>query len=134
MSWKCPQCGVDELDDALTSHSTESGGCGYVKFPPGVVLVCDATGKELPVRVPVTLGSASLKSLDPTEIKFVSAEQLRLEKAVNRGGWVVFNVTYATNPIYLNGAVIPAEGALLKTGDKLSIKDKYFHLTVRLLS
>ncbi len=133
MTWKCPQCGVDGLEDGLFSHATEAGGCGYVKFPPGVVLVCDATGKELSIRVAATLGNALLKNLDPAEIRFVSSDQLRLEKAVDRGGWLVFNVAYATNPLYLNGAVVPPEGALLKTGDKLSIKDKYFRLTVRLL-
>ena len=83
--------------------------------------------------MPVTLGNASLKSFEQPEIRFVSAEQFRLEKAVDRGGWAVFNVAYASNPLYLNGAAIPVEGVLLKTGDKLSIKDKYFRMTVRLL-
>jgi len=133
MPWKCPQCGVDGLDDALSSHASEAGGCGYVKFPPGVVLVSDATGKEIQMRIPTTFGGASLKSVGDLDVKYVSSEQFKIEKRVEQGGWFITSIPWAKNPLFLNGAPIPMEGVLLKAGDKLSIKDKYFRMTVRLL-
>ena len=133
MPWKCPQCGVDGLDDATGTHPIEFGGCGFVKFPPGVALVSDATGKELQARIPATFGAAALKSLGDSEVKFVSSEQFKLEKRIDLGGWVIASIPWATNPLFLNGAPIQADGAVLKTGDKLAIKDKFFRLTVRLL-
>ena len=69
---------------------------------------------------------------DP-EVKYVSSEQFKLERHTDQGGWSVTNVSWATNPIFLNGAPIPPEGIILKNGDKLAIKDKFFRLTVRLL-
>ena len=125
---------MEGLDDALTSHATESGGCGYVKFPPGVVLTCDATGRELTLHLPTTLGQSSLKVLDPSDARFLSPEQFRVDKVPERGGWVLAHIPYATNPTYVNGEPALAEGSLLNTGDSVSIKDKYFRLTVRLLS
>ena len=133
MSWKCPSCGFEPIDDALSAHAIETGGCGYVKFPAGVVLVSEATGKELQIQVSTTCGNASLKSLDDSEIRFVASEQFKIEKRIEQGGWAVTNVVYATNPLFLNGAPIVSEGVILKSGDKLSIKDKFFRLTVRLL-
>lgn len=133
MSWKCPQCGVEGLEDALTAHAIESGGCGYVKFPGGVALTGAATGKELVLRLTTTLGRASLQAIDPNEVRFASLEQFSIDKAPDRGGWVIKHLSYAVNPTYLNGAEISPEGAVLRTGDALSIKDKYLRLTVRLL-
>jgi hypothetical protein len=133
MSWKCPSCGFEPIDDALSAHAIETGGCGYVKFPAGVVLVSEATGKELQIHVSTTCGSASLKSLEDSEIRFVASEQFKIEKRTEQGGWAVINIAYAINPLFLNGAPIAVEGAILKSGDKLSIKDKFFRLTVRLL-
>lgn len=134
MSWKCPQCAVDGLEDSQGSHAIEAGGCGYVRFPSGVSLVSDATGKEVLCRLPTTFGGLSLKLLGDPEVKYVSNEQFKLEKRVDQGGWAVVDIPWATNPVYLNGTSIPPEGALLKEGDKLSIKDKFFRLTVRLLA
>ena len=133
MPWKCPQCGVDGIDDSVGSHAIEAGGCGYVKFPPGIAFVSDATGKEIQARIPTTFGISALKMLGDPEVKYVSSEQFKLEKHTDQGGWSVTNVSWATNPIFLNGAPIPPEGIILKNGDKLAIKDKFFRLTVRLL-
>jgi hypothetical protein len=133
MSWKCPQCGVEGLGDALTAHSIEAGGCGYSKFPAGVVLTSAAGGKELALRLPTMLGQSVLRTLDPVGSRFASAEQFRVDKSAARGGWVVHNVSHATNPTYLNGASIAAEGQVLKAGDSLSIKGKYLQLSIRLL-
>jgi hypothetical protein len=130
MPWKCPQCGNDN-DDSVT---TCAFGCGYVKFPPGVAFVSDATGKEIQARIPTVFGASTLKILGDAEVKYVSGEQFKLEKRTDQGGWAVVNVTWATNPVFLNGAPIPPEGAILKNGDKLAIKDKFFRLTVRLLA
>ena len=105
-----------------------------MKFPPGVAFVSDVTGKEVEARIPTSFGGSTLKILGDPEIKFVSSEQFKLEKRTEQGGWAVVNVSWATNRLYLNGAPIPPEGAILKQGDKLSIKDKFFRLTVRLLT
>jgi len=129
MPWKCPQCGNDNADSATTC----AFGDGYVKFPPGVAFVSDATGKEIQARIPTTFGASALKMLGDPEVKYVSNEQFKLEKRADQGGWAITNVSWAANPIFLNGAPIPSEGVILKNGDKLSIKDKFFRLTVRLL-
>lgn len=129
MSWKCPQCGVDGLDDGLGSCS-----CGYVRFPSGVAFTSDVTAKEVQMRVPTTFGQSSLKSLGDPDVKYVSSEQFKVEKRPDQGGWAILDVSWATNPLFLNGGPIPGEGAILKEGDKLSIKDKFFRLTVRLLA
>lgn len=133
MPWKCPQCGVDGLDDGLASHSIGAGGCGFSRFPDGLVLSCPATGKELVLRVPTTIGQSVLRILAPEESRFASSEQFLLEKSSDRGGWVVRPVPYATNATYLNDVPVPAGGEVLKTGDSLSIKGKYLALTIRLL-
>ncbi len=129
MPWKCPQDGNDVADNLVTCPL-----CGYTNFPPGVALTSDATGKEVQARIPTTFGASALKMLGDPDVKFLSSEQFKLEKRVDQGGWAVVNVPWATNPLYLNGALIPPEGAILKQGDKLAIKDKFFRLTVRLLS
>jgi hypothetical protein len=131
MPWTCPHCGVENLDDSSISHAIEDGGCGYVRIPSGIVLVSEYSSKELPVRAPVTLGADALRSLKDPEVRFVSKNQFRLEKHRNMGGWVVFNIKYATNPLYHNGNAIPEEGCLLNPGDRLSIKGLHFHLSIR---
>jgi hypothetical protein len=132
MPWKCPQCGADGLDDGLSSHAVDAGGCGFSKFPAGVVLTSAASGKELSVRLPTMVGQAVLRRLAPDECKYASTDQFRVDKSPERGGWVVYAIPYAANPTYLNGAPIPADGQVLKAGDSLSIKGKYLLLSVSL--
>ncbi len=134
MPWKCPQCGVDGIDDSVGSHAIEAGGCGYVRFPLGVVFISDATGKEIQARIPTIFGTSTLRRLRDPEVKYVSDAQFKLERRADQGGWAVANIPHATNPVFLNGAPIPPEGVILKNGDKLAIKDRFFHLTVRLLA
>ena len=133
MAWKCPQCGVDGLPDELSGHLIENGGCGYLRCPVGVSLVCESSGRKIEVRIGTTLGSAALKGLDGVGLQFVSAEQFRLEKAEREGGWVLTNVSWATNPTFLNGSAMGPEGSLLKDGDQISIKGLHFPLKVGLL-
>jgi hypothetical protein len=129
MPWKCPQDGTDVPDSANTCAL-----CGYVRIPSGIALRSDASGKEVQVRLGVTLGGSALRLLDDPDLKYVSSEQFKLEKRQEQGGWAILNVAYAANPAYLNGAPIADGGAILKEGDRLSIKDKFFRLTVRLLA
>lgn len=128
MSWKCPQ-DANEIPDGIYICPL----CGFVKFPRGVIFKSDVTGKEMCLRLPGVLGHASLKVLGDEDVKYVDVEQFKLEKREDRGGWCLVPATYARNPLYLNGAAIAPEGVLLKAGDRLSIKDKFFRLTVRLL-
>ena len=129
MPWKCPQDGTD-VPDGTNSCAL----CGFVRFPAGVALKSDVTGKELQVRVGTTLGSSALRICDDPEVRYVSAEQFRIEKRQDQGGWAISNIAAAANPLYLNGQPIDAAGVILKDGDHLSIKDKYFRLTVRSLA
>lgn len=134
MAWKCPQCGVEGLDDSVGHHSVEAGGCGYVKFPSGVELVSDATGKSIRMRLPTTFGQASLKILADPEVRFASSEQFRVDKSPEAGGWVVTGIAWATNPTFLNGAALPPEGAVLRDGDKVTVSGRHFSLTVHLIA
>jgi hypothetical protein len=129
MPWQCPQDGTDVPDGADSCAL-----CGYTRFPSGVAIRSEATGKELQVRLGVILGNAALRILGDPDVKFVSSEQFKLEERRDRGGWAVVNVSYATNPMFLNGAAIDPSGAILKDGDQLSIRNKFFRLTVRLLT
>jgi hypothetical protein len=132
MTWKCPNCGI-EVDDSAYSHAVEAGGCGYVKFPASISLSSEVTGKQLTLRLPTTLGQSSLKIFGDEEVRFASSEQFSLAKSLEAGGWLVKGISWATNPTFLNGAPIPAEGVVLKDGDKLTIRDRYLRLTVRIV-
>jgi len=127
MSWNCPQCG-----NAVESSTTICPFCSYTKFPAGVALVSDETGKEIQCRISTVFGSTTLKTLGDSGLKYVSTEQFRVEKKTELGGWFAFNVSYAKNSTYLNGSPLPAEGSLLKDGDKLSIKGKFLNLSIRI--
>ena len=128
MPWKCPQDGTD-IPDASNACAL----CGYVRFPSGVALKSVATGKELQVRLGATFGSSALRILGDPEVKYVSSEQFKIEKRQNQDGWAIVNIPYATNPLFLNGAPVDPTGAILKDGDRLSVKENLFRLTVRLL-
>ncbi len=129
MSWQCPQDGTDVPDSADSCAL-----CGYARFPSGVVIWSETTGKELQVRLNVVLGGAALKILGDPDVKYVSSQQFKLEERRDRGGWAISSVPYAANPMFLNGAPIDPDGAILRDGDRLSIKDKFFRLVVRLLT
>ena len=129
MPWPCPQDGTEVSDGTGTCPL-----CGYVRVPSGLALVSDVSGKEIQVRVDVTLGSGGFRQLDDPEVRYVSAEQCKLSKIAAMGGWIIQSVPYASNPMYLNDASIEPAGVLLREGDRLSIKGLYFRLSVRLLS
>lgn len=128
MSWNCPQCG-----NAVESSTTTCRFCSYTKFPAGVALVSDETGKEIQCRISTVFGSTTLKTLGDSGLKYVSTEQFCIEKKAELGGWFAFNVSYAKNSTYLNGSPLPAEGSLLKDGDKLSMKGKFLNLCIRII-
>ena len=129
MTWMCPQDGT-EVDDATSTCAL----CGYMRIPGGIALRSDATGKEIQLRINDTLGGAAFRQFDDPEVRYVSAEQCRVEKRADQGGWVLLDVPHAVNRTFLNGAPLDPAGVLLRDGDRLSIKDKFFRLTVRLLS
>ena len=128
MKWKCDNCGIEnEL-----SQST-CPGCFNPRFPLGVGLISDETGKEIQCRISAVLGGRTLKKLGDSGLKYVSDEQFRLDKKPDLGAWVVTNLPGSKNPTYLNGAPIPDEGSQLKEGDILSIKGKALALTVKFI-
>lgn len=128
MNWNCPQCG-----NAVESSTTTCPFCSYTKFPVGVALVSDETGKEIQCRISTVFGSTTLKTLGDSGLKYVAPEQFRIEKKTELGGWTVDNVSYAKNATYLNGEPIPEGGSILKDGDKISIKGKFLSLSPRIL-
>jgi hypothetical protein len=128
MTWNCPQCG-----NSADSSTTICPFCSYTKFPSGIALVSEETGKEIQCRISTTFGAAALKQLGDSGLKYASVEQFRIEKKNDQGGWFVSGISYAKNSTFLNGAEIPIEGSLLKPEDKLSIKGKFLNLSVRVL-
>jgi predicted RNA-binding Zn-ribbon protein involved in translation (DUF1610 family) len=126
MAWKCPECGKEPIDDSIGTCDV----CGYRKFPAAVVLRCEASGKEIEIRLPGTFGNRSLARLEDPGLRFVSVDQFKLEKRLDAGSWAVVPAPGATNATFLDGQPIPPEGALLDDGSRLSIKDKHFFLTV----
>lgn len=132
MSWKCPQCGVDGLDDARSAHAIELGGCGYVKCPSGIIFSSESSGKSMTVRLATTVGQPALRGLEPDDARFASSEQFRVEPMPDRGGWQIATIATATNPTYVNDAPVPDGGAVLKQGDCISVKNR-MRLRVTLL-
>ena len=128
MPWKCPQDANDVPDEV-----NKCPLCGFVRFPSGIVIKSDTTGKELQIRLGATFGRANLKILADPEIQYVSPEQFKIEKRQEQGGWAIVNLTWATHPLFLTGAPIDPTGELLQDGDRLSIKDKYVRMTIRML-
>jgi hypothetical protein len=127
MNWNCPQCGNE-----VESSTTACPFCSYTKLPAGISLVSDETGKEILCRINTVFGSNSLKVLGDSGLKYVSSEQFSIEKNASLGGWFAGGVSHAKNPTYLNGAPLSVGGSLLKTGDKLSIKGLFLHISVRI--
>ena len=125
MSWNCPQCGNESPGEASTCPF-----CTYARIASGLRLVSDETGRAVECRLTTVFGSRTLKRLGDTGLKFVSPEQFKVEKNVERGGWTVTHLSYAKNPTYLNGAPIAGGGSPLSEGDKLSIKGVHFQLSV----
>jgi hypothetical protein len=126
--WICPQDGTSVGEGASTCEL-----CGYTRVPVGVSLRSEATGKMLTVRITSTIGQRALRLLDDPDGKYASAEQFRLLSPSDSRGWLIEDIPYATNPIFLNGAPIPADGAQLANGDTVSLKGKFLHLSVTLL-
>jgi len=117
----------------VTDNADKCPQCGYTRFPIGVSLKSDRTGREIAVRLGATFGQANLRILNDEDIKYASRQQFKLEKRREQGGWAVLNIPLATHPTFLNGAPVDAAGAILKEGDKLSIKGQFFHMSVRIL-
>lgn len=128
MPWKCPQCVVDVPDTVNVCPE-----CMFARFPAGVAFRSDTTGKELPVRLEATFGRGNLKILGDPDVQYVSREQFRIEKCTEQGGWAIVPIAWAEHPLFINGSPLDAAGTVLKDGDRISIKDKFLHMTVRVI-
>jgi hypothetical protein len=123
--WKCRACGGEN------SPESSSCGCGQARLPKEVLLRCTRTGQQLAIHTTLPVGKPLLLKLDPEEGKFASTEQFRVELDAKRG-CLVRSSPGAVNASFLNGSAIPEEGALLKSGDVLSLAGKRLMLEVEL--
>jgi hypothetical protein len=128
MTWICPQDGT-----TVEAGRTTCTLCGYSRIPAGVSLRSEATGREVQVRIPTTLGARALARLEDPEQAKISPQQFRLERRPDQGGWVILPEPFAVNAVWVNGAPLAPEGVLFHEGDTLSIAERFFRLTVHLL-
>ena len=104
-----------------------------MRFPAGITLSSERTGKELSVRITTTLGQSALRALGDEEVRFVSAEQIRISRNEAAACWMVENIGWATNQMFHNGAPIDPAGQALGDGDRLAIKGEKFPLLVKVM-
>ena len=128
MPWKCPKCGTPDLSDDISVCHV----CGYQRVPVAVILESESSGKTLEIRLPDTFGQGALKRLGDPDIRFVSSDQFKIEKDLDKARWCVKPIAWAVNPTFLNGEALSGEGSPLAEGDKLSIKGQFFRLNVHL--
>ncbi len=125
MDFQCPTCGTRRA-----SEKDPCPACGFADVPQVIQLRSRATGRNLALRVAIDLGTSNLRELQDPELRFASPKQFHLERALDRRGWVLRNHGSAQNPTWLNDAPVPADGAVLKSGDVISIKGKKLFLEV----
>ena len=116
MTWKCEIDGMlNALDESVCC------GCGNVRFGKIILM---ASGSEITMSISTTVGRSLLKKINAEESRFASEPQFYLKQCRDRAGWVLEHESAAANPTYLNMTQVSLEGAVLKTGDAISIKGK----------
>jgi len=126
MSWKCPQCGMqnDDAEDACV------GMCGHMRLSR-LVLTAVASGHEMRFNVDTEVGRTGLQKAAGEEAKFASQPQFKVFRASGKPGWLISHCATATNPTFLNGKAVGAEAQLLRDSDTVSIGPKRLVLKVR---
>lgn len=131
MNWKCPDCGMDNAADLDECQ----GRCGFRLKPPlaqRVVLVSSRTSRQLAMRLSTSIGRDLLKSADPDEAIYASEVQFHIRKDEDAGDWIVTPESLARHPTFHNGTALTAAGAVLGSGDVLSIGPTRCRLEVQL--
>jgi len=117
MSWKCPECGLDENPD----DESKCLSCGYVKVPDCVVLVSSSTGESFSMRIDTVVGKYVLKTIVGDDYKFASDKQFRIVKDSLAGEWRVFHVAEAVNQTFVDGTELSSGGTALREGMVVSV-------------
>lgn len=126
MSWRCPQCGV-ENEDAV---DVCAGMCGHARLTR---LVLTATsGQEIRFNVDTEVGRVGLQKVCGEEARFASQPQFRVLRDTTTPRWLISHMPTATNITCLNAKPLSAELQPLKNGDVISIGTKRAALRVRL--
>ena len=128
MSWKCPDCGSANADDARNC----AGGCGYVRLARTVVLLASDTGKQIALSIDTTLGKYLLQSFAGDDAVFASEPQFKIYKDLARGCWAIQHVDGAKNPTFCDGVSIAAGPMPLNDGSVVSIGAERMKLAIRL--
>jgi hypothetical protein len=128
MTWKCPECGVDANEDAVSRCMA----CGHVRLALLVTLTSEATGKQIRMRIDTPVGKRMLSETAGEEGVFGSEVQFRVRRDEAMGGWVIQHEPSATNPTWLDGAALGREPRVLADGAVVSIGPAKCRLTVLL--
>ncbi len=121
---RCPMCGSPVSDGSCQA-------CNWSAVPLSLTLRSAATGKTLTLKVPMDIGRGNLRLDDPDE-RFLAPRQMRIERSLERKGWVLTALPEATNLTWVAGAPVPTAGHVLRAGDEISIKGVKLRLNVEL--
>ena len=124
MSWKCPQCGVENDKNADVC----AGMCGFMRLSR--IVLTAASGKKIRFNMNTEVGRAGLQKLGGEDAKFASQPQFELLRDVGKPGWLVKHKPSATNPTCLNSNSLGADPQPLHDGDVISIGPKRLMLQV----
>ena len=132
MYWKCLECATETN---LVSEDFFCKVCTQPKPVESIIIKSRNNGRTFPIRPNIdktkkVYGKTILQILNDPDIKYVSENQFAIWKS-DQGIWVE-SVPGALNSTFCNGYQIPDGGLVLKHGDVLSIRDKFFFLEVNL--
>jgi pSer/pThr/pTyr-binding forkhead associated (FHA) protein len=126
MSWKCPQCGVE--NDAKVDMC--AGMCGHVRVYR--LVLTSSSGQELRFQVDTSVGRSALTTVCGEEARFASQPQFTVSRDAAKSRWLIQHEPQATNITFLNGAPIGTTPHPLSQGDVISLGAKRLALKVRL--
>ena len=125
MSWKCPECGLENTDGTRACD-----GCGVIRWGK-LVLTSETTHLEITIGVDTVVGKRLLCSFAGDEAVYASEPQFAVQRDAPRRGWTISHDVRAKNPTYLNGSAL-ASPMLLADGNVVSIGPEKMRLRVRL--
>jgi len=125
MTWKCPQCGFSNADDAVLACEA----CGFTRAGK-LVLVAEETSKRLAVGVDTAIGKHLLETFAGADHVYAGEPQFLLARDLVRGGWSIAPAPGAKNPTFVNGAALGTAPAPLQSGAVITIGPEKLRLRV----